>query len=80
MPERYNRVLLKLSVEVFGGGGIGVDADVVSAKAREIAEIANSGVQVAVVVGGGNFFRGAELQQHGMQRDRADYMECSAQS
>jgi len=46
----------------------------VSAKAREIAEIANSGVQVAVVVGGGNFFRGAELQQHGMQRDRADYM------
>lgn len=74
MPERYNRVLLKLSGEVFGGGGIGVDADVVSAKAREIAEIANSGVQVAVVVGGGNFFRGAELQQHGMQRDRADYM------
>jgi len=60
--------------EVLGGGGIGVDADVVSAKAREIAEIANSGVQVAVVVGGGNFFRGAELQQHGMQRDRADYM------
>ena len=48
MPERYNRVLLKLSGEVFGGGGIGVDADVVSAKAREIAEIANSGVQVAV--------------------------------
>ncbi|MCQ8206651.1 UMP kinase, partial [Cutibacterium acnes subsp. acnes] len=44
------------------------------AKAREIAEIAKSGVQVAVVVGGGNFFRGAELQQHGMQRDRADYM------
>ena len=74
MPERYNRVLLKLSGEVFGGEGIGVDADVVSAKAREIAEIANSGVQVAVVVGGGNFFRGAELQQHGMQRDRADYM------
>jgi len=74
MPERYNRVLLKLSGAVFGGGGIGVAADVVSAKAREIAEIANSGVQVAVVVGGGNFFRGAELQQHGMQRDRADYM------
>ena len=45
-----------------------------AAKAREIADIANSGVQVAVVVGGGNFFRGAELQQRGMQRDRADYM------
>ena len=74
MPERYNRVLLKLSGEVFGGGGIGVDDDVVAAKAREIADIANSGVQVAVVVGGGNFFRGAELQQRGMQRDRADYM------
>jgi uridylate kinase len=42
--------------------------------ARQIAAVVASGVQVAVVVGGGNFFRGAELQQRGMDRDRADYM------
>lgn len=74
MPKRYHRVLLKLSGEVFGGGGIGVDPDVVAGKAQEIADIVHDGVQVAVVVGGGNFFRGAELQQRGMDRDRADYM------
>ena len=68
------RVLLKLSGEVFGGGGIGLDADVVSAVAREIAEAAREGVQVAIVVGGGNFFRGAELSGRGLDRARADYM------
>src|SRR5207344_3580437 len=52
----------------------GVDPSVVATVARQIAEVVHSGVQVAVVVGGGNFFRGAELQQHGMERDRADYM------
>ena len=70
----YKRVLLKLSGEVFGGGQVGVDPDVVAAIARQIAEVVRAGVQVAVVVGGGNFFRGAELQQRGMDRDRADYM------
>ena len=70
----YNRVLLKLSGEVFGGGRVGLDLDVISAIAREIADVARSGVQVAIVVGGGNFFRGAELQQRGMERARADYM------
>jgi uridylate kinase len=70
----YQRVLLKLSGEVFGGGKVGVDPDVVRAIAREIAEVQRSGVQVAIVTGGGNFFRGAELQQHGMDRARADYM------
>jgi uridylate kinase len=70
----YKRVLLKLSGEVFGGGRIGVDPDVVNAMAREIAAVVRSGVQVAIVVGGGNFFRGAELQQRGMDRSRADYM------
>lgn len=73
MPA-YKRVLLKLSGEVFGGGRIGVDPDVVGGIAEEIAEVVASGVQVAIVVGGGNFFRGAELQQRGMDRDRADYM------
>src|SRR4051812_5123980 len=66
--------MLKLSGEVFGGGGVGVDPDVVSMLARQIATVVKTGVQVAVVVGGGNFFRGAELQQGGMDRDRADYM------
>lgn len=69
-----NRVLLKLSGEAFGGGQIGVDPNVVDAIAQQLAAVANSGTQVAVVVGGGNFFRGAELQQRGMERDRADYM------
>ncbi|MDO5683221.1 MAG: UMP kinase [Propionibacteriaceae bacterium] len=70
----YKRVLLKLSGEAFGGGRVGVDPDVVASIARQVAEVVRSGVQVAVVVGGGNFFRGAELQQGGMDRDRADYM------
>jgi uridylate kinase len=67
------RVLLKLSGEAFGGGTLGVNPDIVSAIAREIAEAAKT-VQVAIVVGGGNFFRGAELSQRGMDRSRADYM------
>ncbi|MDO5495274.1 MAG: UMP kinase [bacterium] len=68
------RVLLKLSGEVFGGGQIGLDADVVSDVARQIAAANQQGVQVAIVVGGGNFFRGAELSARGMDRARADYM------
>lgn len=71
---QYQRVLLKLSGEVFGGGRVGVDPDVVNTIARDVAEVVRSGVQVAIVTGGGNFFRGAELQQRGMDRVRADYM------
>jgi len=67
------RVLLKLSGESFGGGALGVNPDVVAQIAREIAEAAKD-VEVAVVVGGGHFFRGAELSQRGMDRRRADYM------
>jgi uridylate kinase len=70
----YQRVLLKLSGEVFGGGKVGVDPDVVQDIAREIAAVAAAGAQIAVVTGGGNFFRGSELQQRGMDRVRADYM------
>ena len=71
----YGRVLLKLSGEAFAGsGGLGVDPDVVSAIARQIADVVTSGSQVAVVIGGGNYFRGAELSQRGMDRSRADYM------
>lgn len=71
---RFRRVVLKLSGENFGGGEIGVDPDVVQSFARQIATVARLGVQVAAVVGGGNFFRGAELQTRGMDRPRADYM------
>jgi uridylate kinase len=71
---KHRRVLLKLSGEFFGGGKLGVDPDVVNSIARQIAEVVRDGVEVAVVVGGGNFFRGAELQQRGMERNRADYM------
>ena len=71
----YARVLLKLSGEVFGGAkGIGVDPDVVQDVAKQIADVVRSGVQISIVVGGGNYFRGAELQQRGMDRARADYM------
>ena len=71
----YRRVLLKLSGEVFGGEkGIGVDIDVMRDVAKQIKDVIKTGVQLAVVVGGGNYFRGAELQQVGMDRARADYM------
>jgi uridylate kinase len=70
---RARRVLLKLSGEAFGGGSIGLATDVVRGMATQIARAARD-VQIAVVVGGGNFFRGAELSQSGMDRGRADYM------
>ncbi len=79
----FHRVLLKLSGEVFGGGRIGLDPAVVAGIATQIADAVRGGVEVAVVrdgyelalvVGGGNFFRGAELQQRGMDRARSDYM------
>ena len=60
---------------MFGGGQRRASTPTsCSGIAREIADVVRSGVQVAVVVGGGNFFRGAELQQRGMDRARADYM------
>ena len=67
------RVLLKLSGEVFGGGSVGVNPDIVSAIAKQIVPTVPE-VEISIVVGGGNFFRGAELQQRGMDRTRADYM------
>ncbi|WP_296646590.1 UMP kinase [Rhodoluna sp.] len=73
VSEKKRRVLLKLSGEAFGGGTLGVNPDIVAEMAREIAEGAKH-AEVAIVVGGGNFFRGAELSQRGMERSRADYM------
>jgi len=78
--SKRRRVLLKLSGEAFGAGSLGVNPDVIAGIAKEIAaatpegEDDPNGVEVAVVVGGGNFFRGAELSQRGMDRGRADYM------
>jgi uridylate kinase len=74
-PPRYRRVLLKLSGEAFAGGmGLGVDPPTVRAIATEIADVVRKGTQVAVVIGGGNYFRGAQLTEQGMDRPRADYM------
>ncbi len=74
-PVAYHRVVLKLSGEALSGTrGIGLDPDVVLSIAHQVAEVAASGTEVAVVVGGGNYFRGAELSRRGMDRARADYM------
>lgn len=73
MSQAKRRVLLKLSGEAFGGGQLGVNPDIVSQIARSIAD-GTKYAEVAIVVGGGNFFRGAELSQRGMDRSRADYM------
>ena len=72
--DNPRRVLLKLSGEAFGGGKVGIDTTVVRRIAEEIVPAVKQGVQVAIVVGGGNFFRGAELQQAGIDRSRGDYM------
>ena len=70
----YKRVMLKLGGEMFGGGSVGIDPDVVQSVARQIAEVSRTGAQIAIVIGGGNFFRGAQLQQRGLDRARSDYM------
>lgn len=75
-PLEYKRVLLKLSGEAFAGpgSGFGIEAGVVSSLAKQIAEVQSSGVEIAVVVGGGNIFRGTQASAMGMERARADYM------
>ena len=70
--DNPRRVLLKLSGEAFGGGKVGIDTSVIRRIAEEIVPAVQQGVQVAIVVGGGNFFRGAELQQAGIDRSRGD--------
>ena len=68
------RVLLKLSGEAFGGGSIGLDPKVVRNIAEQVATAVREGVQVAIVVGGGNFFRGAQLAREGLERSRSRLM------
>lgn len=72
----YKRVLLKLSGEAFAdpGLGFGIDAATVTSLAEQLADVQTLAVQIAVVVGGGNIFRGAQAADMGMERARADYM------
>ena len=72
---QYKRVLLKLSGEALAGDmGYGIDPKVVDDLAEQIAEVVNDGVQLAIVVGGGNIFRGVAGATKGMDRAQADYM------
>jgi uridylate kinase len=72
---RYKRILLKISGEVLTGeGDYGIDAAVMQQIAREIKEVKNLGVEVAVVIGGGNIFRGMAASARGMDRASADYI------
>lgn len=73
--KHYKRVMLKLSGEALANDkGFGIDPEVVYRLAREIKEACESGVEVAVVVGGGNIWRGLKGSQGGMDRASADYM------
>jgi uridylate kinase len=72
---QYKRILLKISGEVLSGeGNFGIDSEVMLQIAREIQEVKNLGVDMAVVIGGGNIFRGIAASSKGMDRASADYM------
>jgi uridylate kinase len=72
---RYKRILLKLSGEVLAGDkSFGIDFDAVAKISKEIVEVAQHGIQIAMVVGGGNIFRGSQAAAVGMDRPQADYM------
>jgi uridylate kinase len=73
-PPRFSRVLLKISGEAFSGSESGVDVNTTRAMAEQIAEVSRSGVSIAVVVGGGNIWRGKVHEEAGMDRATADYM------
>jgi uridylate kinase len=70
----YNRVLVKVSGEVFGGGLQGLDYDAVTKVAYQISQAKELDVEIGVVVGGGNIIRGIDAQTHGVERSTADYM------
>ncbi|NND72119.1 MAG: UMP kinase [Rhodothermales bacterium] len=75
MATKYNRILLKVSGEALqGNSGYGIDPAVISVYAQEIKEIVGLGVEVAIVIGGGNIFRGVQNATEGMTRAHADYM------
>lgn len=70
----FKRVLLKLSGESLGGGKVGIDVKTLRSLAKEVKGASQKGVEIAIVAGGGNFFRGKELSQSGFDRSRADYI------
>ncbi|MBV8531022.1 MAG: UMP kinase, partial [Candidatus Eremiobacteraeota bacterium] len=72
--SRFSRVLLKISGEAFAGDASGVDVNRTRAMAEQIAEVSRAGVSVAIVVGGGNIWRGKVHEEAGMDRATADYM------
>ena len=78
MPDgqpRYKRILLKLSGEAgVGGEGFGIDPKTLQAVCEDIAQVVQAGIQICMVVGGGNIFRGAALAESGMERASADYV------
>ena len=72
---KFKRILLKLSGEaLMGDGDFGIDPEVISRFAKEIAELSAQGVELGVVIGGGNIFRGAGLAESGMDRVSGDHM------
>ena len=74
-PAAYRRVLLKISGEALAGGqGYGIDPETIGGIAEEIREVVGMGVQLAVVIGGGNIFRGIAASAGGMDRATGDYM------
>ena len=73
--SKYKRVILKLSGEALSGGqGFGIDADTVKKIALEIKEAHSTGIDIAIIVGGGNIWRGKNASDMGMERSSADYM------
>ncbi|MBI5073673.1 MAG: UMP kinase [Nitrospirae bacterium] len=75
MPRLFSRILLKISGEaLMGDKGYGIDAHTVDFMAKEIKDIVSMGVQISVVIGGGNIFRGVQASLEGMERASADYM------
>ena len=71
---KYQRILLKLSGEALGDGGVGIDPRVLDRTALEIGQLVGIGVQVGLVIGGGNLFRGAALHAAGLDRVTGDHM------
>ncbi|MDA8535205.1 UMP kinase [Pseudomonadales bacterium] len=71
---KYERILLKLSGEALGKNGVGIDPKVLDRTALEIGQLVGIGIQVGIVIGGGNLFRGAELSAAGLDRVTGDHM------
>ena len=75
MPSPYKRILLKLSGEaLMGSQGYGIDLAIIDTIASEIKDIQQHGIEIAIVIGGGNIFRGLSAASKGMERASADYM------